>query len=187
MTTTLRAPVLASLLAFAMLFAFALPATAQPTTELTQEVTGAVTDAATGDIVGDFVGELDITSITRDGDQLVFGGTLSGDVLDEAGNVVDTLEPTDFEVVGDLTSATEGNGNRCDILFLDLGPINLDVLGLVVDLSDVQLDVFAVPGAGNLLGNLLCAVAGLLDGPGLLGQLGNAIDALLDRITGLLG
>ena len=41
--------------------------------------------------------------------------------------------------------------------------MHLDLLGLVVDLAPIHLDVTAVPGAGNLLGNLLCAVAGLLD------------------------
>ena len=71
----------------------------------------------------------------------------------------------------------------CSILTLDLGPLHLDVLGLVVDLAPVSLDVTAVPGAGNLLGNLLCAVAGLLDGPG--NPLGG-IAALLNRLlTGL--
>lgn len=77
---------------------------------------------------------------------------------------------------------------RCDILFLDLGPINLDLLGLVVDLSAVQLDVFAVPGPGNLLGNLLCAVAGLLDpGGALSGLLGSLLNGLADLINQLLG
>ena len=71
----------------------------------------------------------------------------------------------------------------CSILNLDLGPLNLDLLGLVVDLAPVSLDITAVPGAGKLLGNLLCAVAGLLDGPG--GALGG-IAALLNRLlTGL--
>jgi len=50
-------------------------------------------------------------------------------------------------------------------------------------LSAVDLDITAVPGPGNLLGNLLCAVAGLLDGGGPLAGIQN----LLDRITGLLG
>jgi hypothetical protein len=75
-------------------------------------------------------------------------------------------------------------GAACDILSLDLGPLNLDVLGLVVDLSEVNLDITAVPGPGNLLGNLLCAVAGLLDGPSPLAQV---IDRLLGIINGLLG
>lgn len=76
----------------------------------------------------------------------------------------------------------------CDILFLDLGPIFLDLLGLTVDLSQIELDVDAVPGAGNLLGNLLCAVAGLLDG-GVDAALGNLLDRIndiLDGVTGLL-
>jgi hypothetical protein len=63
----------------------------------------------------------------------------------------------------------------CDVLFLDLGPLHLDLLGLTVDLSQVILDVNAVTGPGNLLGNLLCALLGLLD-----------ITALLTAITQLL-
>ena len=71
----------------------------------------------------------------------------------------------------------------CTILTLDLGPLHLDLLGLVIDLAPINLDITAVPGAGNLLGNLLCAIAGLLDGPG--GAL-NGIAALLNRLlTGL--
>src|SRR5215203_2301492 len=52
----------------------------------------------------------------------------------------------------------------CDILNLVLGPLDLNLLGLEVHLKQVVLDIVAVAGAGNLLGNLLCAVAGLLDG-----------------------
>ena len=70
----------------------------------------------------------------------------------------------------------------CDVLFLDLGPLSLDLLGLTVDLSQVVLDVNAVPGAGNLLGNLLCAVVGLLDGFALL----PAITQLLETINNIL-
>jgi hypothetical protein len=67
----------------------------------------------------------------------------------------------------------------CDILHLDLGPLSLDILGLQVDLSQIILDIRAEAGAGNLLGNLLCAVAGLLDGPGLLTQLVNLLNQIL--------
>lgn len=52
---------------------------------------------------------------------------------------------------------------ECPILFLELGPLFLDLLGLQVSLSQITLDITAVAGPGNLLGNLLCAVAGLLD------------------------
>jgi len=60
-------------------------------------------------------------------------------------------------------------------------------LGLVVDLNQVELNITAEPGPGNLLGNLLCAVAGLLDGPGPLNNLLNGIATLLNRILGALG
>jgi hypothetical protein len=73
----------------------------------------------------------------------------------------------------------------CDILNLVLGPLDLDLLGLQVHLDRIVLNIVAQSGAGNLLGNLLCAVAGLLDG-GLAGQLGRLTD-LLNRILGLLG
>lgn len=67
----------------------------------------------------------------------------------------------------------------CKVLHLDLGPLDLNLLGLQVHLDEVVLDIAAQPGPGNLLGNLLCAVAGLLDG-------GSPISGLLDQISGLL-
>lgn len=74
----------------------------------------------------------------------------------------------------------------CPILHLDLGPLNLDLLGLQVHLNQVMLDVTAVPGPGNLLGNLLCAVAGLLDGVDLAGVLGRLLQGLIDALIRLL-
>jgi hypothetical protein len=69
----------------------------------------------------------------------------------------------------------------------------LNLLGLVVHLDQVNLDITAEQGSGNLLGNLLCAVAGLLDPPtggggggGLTGLL-NGIVALLNQILGAIG
>ena len=50
---------------------------------------------------------------------------------------------------------------------------------LQVDLSRVVLDITAQAGAGNLLGNLLCSVANLLNNPGGLAQ-------VLNRIIGAL-
>jgi hypothetical protein len=51
----------------------------------------------------------------------------------------------------------------CQVLNLVLGPINLNLLGLRVATNQIRLLVEAVPGAGNLLGNLLCAVTNLLN------------------------
>jgi len=72
----------------------------------------------------------------------------------------------------------------CDILNLVLAPLDLDLLGLKVHLDRVVLNIVAQSGAGNLLGNLLCAVTGLLDG-GLGGALGRLVN-LLNQILGAL-
>ena len=53
----------------------------------------------------------------------------------------------------------------CPILSLSLGPLDLNLLGLVIHLDEVSTSPSTRGRAGNLLGNLLCAVAGLLDAP----------------------
>ena len=96
--------------------------------------------------------------------------------------------------VNAITGGSGGPGmpgassHTCDILNLELGPLHLDLLGLVIDLDQVVLDVVAESGAGNLLGNLLCAVAGLLDPTSpletLLGQLNDLLEQLLGGLLG---
>lgn len=134
-----------------------------------------VTDEA-GAVVGTFTGTFTPTGFTTQDGALTVVGDVTGEVRDAAGTLLETvdLQGVTTNVVGGAASTA------CDILNLDLGPLNLDVLGLVVDLSDVQLDITAERGAGNLLGNLLCAVAGLLDGNST-GFLSN----LLNRLLGL--
>lgn len=72
----------------------------------------------------------------------------------------------------------------CEILNLVLGPLHLDLLGLVIDLNQVVLNITAVSGAGNLLGNLLCAIVGLLDQPSLVDQLVKLLNQLLSQLLG---
>ena len=67
----------------------------------------------------------------------------------------------------------------CQILNLVLGPLDLNLLGLKVHLDRVVLNIEAAPGAGNLLGNLLCAVAGLLDNTGVLTQITQILNSIL--------
>lgn len=85
---------------------------------------------------------------------------------------------------GILTDILDGSGTTCAILHLELGPLNLNLLGLEVNLDDcadgpVVVDITGERGSGNLLGNLLC---GLLSGSGL-----NIGDTLQDLLDGLLG
>ncbi len=86
--------------------------------------------------------------------------------------------------MGDTASAARGR--PCEILNLVLGPLDLDLLGLQVHLNRVVLHIQADPGPGNLLGNLLCAIAGLLD-PGPVNLLERLkLANLLNRVLGLL-
>jgi len=73
----------------------------------------------------------------------------------------------------------------CDILNLTLGPLHLNVLGLVIDLNQVVLNITAESGGGNLLGNLLCAVANLLNGVNLSTLLQQIVN-VLNQILGAL-
>jgi hypothetical protein len=74
---------------------------------------------------------------------------------------------------------------RSQILSLTLGPLTLDLLGLVVHLNQVVLTITAQQGPGNLLGNLLCAVANLLNGGNPLGSLANLLNEILSILNSL--
>ena len=122
----------------------------------------------------------------------VVKGVLEGKIAHADGSkstftAIRTLEVT--KVAGhklDAAVTAPGAVAACDILNLVLGPLDLNVLGLEVHLKQVVLDIVAVGGAGNLLGNLLCAVAGLLDGGPLAGLLGQ-LTTLLNQILAALG
>jgi hypothetical protein len=67
----------------------------------------------------------------------------------------------------------------CPVLTLTLGPLDLNLLGLRVQLNRVNLRITAIPG-GGLLGDLLCGLSGLLNPTGLTGSnLAAVLNALL--------
>jgi hypothetical protein len=72
----------------------------------------------------------------------------------------------------------------CAILDLVLGPLDLNLLGLRVQLNQVVLHVTGVQG--QLLGDLLCALSGLLSGGPLAGLLQQIVD-LLNQIIDAIG
>jgi len=151
--------------------------------KITSKVVGRTSD---GDrVTGSFT---PIKTVNRDG-ALFVKGFLEGRIKDAGPDTRFSgvkLIPVKKINGKSLTSGrTASRAAACDVLNLVLGPLDLNLLGLEINLQRVVLDIVAVPGAGNLLGNLLCAVAGLLDGSplaGLLGQLRN----LLNQILGLL-
>lgn len=111
---------------------------------------------------------------------LMAKGVLSGTAFMSNGTT-HTVANRAFSEPATLTQAS-GIRTTCEILELDIGAINLDLLGLVVDLSPIHLDITAQSGPGKLLGNLLCALVGLLDAGGPLSQ----ILSLLAQINDLL-
>jgi hypothetical protein len=144
--------------------------------------------ALTGETVA---GTMLIKQFVRNGEGIDAVGTLNATVTDATGatrNIVTQVAwPVDLANTGapveTAPSAFLAAQAVCDVLHLVLGPLHLDLLGLVVDLNQVMLDITAVSGAGNLLGNLLCAVLGLLDGGGALTQ----IVGILNDILAVLG
>ena len=97
-------------------------------------------------------------------------GAVTGLAAELVGNAIQITGTS--AVQGAFTALLDVAGSAaqssCDILFLDL-------LGL-------EVTIVATPGEGKLLGNLLCAVAGLLDngGPlqGIVGLLNNIFRSL---------
>jgi hypothetical protein len=170
----LRIPLLAALAAIVAAFAVtAATATAAPARGTIAAPISTTT--AAGDVLS---GTLQITSFAlNDAGQLVANGVFNGSVTNAVTGIVTPLEQTLTNIAVSNTAAGVG----CQILDLTLGPLNLDVLGLVVTLNQVHLNITAQPGPGNLLGNLLCSVSHLLDNGNTSG-LGN----LLNLLNGLL-
>jgi len=108
---------------------------------------------------GTFVGDLSISGFSVIGRRVLVTGVLNGTVTTARGVITEILGQELTNVVARLLAA-EGT---CDVLFLDIRPIFLDLLGLQVHLDRVTLDIDAVTGSGNLLGNLLCTIVQLLD------------------------
>jgi hypothetical protein len=119
-----------------------------------------------------FVGSFTLQSFRVVNDTLVATGQLVGTATNLVSGAVTQINQT---VNIPVTSI---NGS-CQILHLELGPLDLNLLGLMIHLDKVVLDITAQSGPGNLLGNLLCGLAGLLDQSTPLTQLANTLNQIL--------
>lgn len=105
-------------------------------------------------------------------------------------NIAGRVVTQDIEIPLDL-AGSPGSEGACDILNLAVGPVALDLLGLNVELDDcddgpVTVDIVAVEG-GGLLGDLLCSIAGALNGGASLDEiLAGLTDEELDALTGAI-
>ena len=132
---------------------------------------GSITAPVTGIVDGAvYQGTLTITKFAKQAGELVALGTLDG-ILAGIGQIALPV---------DLTHTT----GSCEILHLELGPLDLNLLGLEIHLDRIVLDITAQAGSGNLLGNLLCAIAHLLDNGGALTRLVGLLNNLLRALGG---
>lgn len=181
----MRSRVLASVttvaLSGAMLFGTVAPASAAApaapaaATQAASLATATPIPITGSDATQSFTGTFRPTGFTNQNGQLAVTGVVSGTLT----NLLTGVRQTVSQTVTTTVQSAQASGT-CKILNLVLGPLHLDLLGLNIDLNQVVLNITAQSGPGNLLGNLLCSVAGLLDGSGL-----NGLANLLNRLLGL--
>jgi len=176
----LRLPILATAMALMAMVAitptaFAATTTAAPVSAPVTGTIAATTAAPTG---GTFTGTLTNIVFSNVNGVLTATGNLSGTLtyVNAAGQ---TVSQTVSNLLVSLTATAAGT---CQILMLTLGPLDLNLLGLMVHLNQVVLNITAQSGAGNLLGNLLCAVAHLLDNSGPVSGLAGLLNNLLRNL-----
>ena len=179
-----RMLLLAALTALAaMLIGGAGPAAAQAATPLTQVV--AIKGKATNG--KKFNGTYAIDRFIRRGGQTYAVGTLKGRLKGRRVTRENVRIPANLTRAAQTSQILPTTG-ACQILNLNLPPIDLNLLGLRVRTSNIDLRIEGVPGSGNLLGNLLCQLTGIVDPggpsgatPGQLTRILNALLALLPR------
>lgn len=166
---------------------------------LTVPVKGTFTSSASGLTgPGTFSGTFTLRRFVGRAHHLYAIGTLAGTLKDANGTTKDVSRTTTLAISkvtqGSTTSSmslrsapASSSGSpalqgSCNVLTLNIGAIHLNLLGLVVDLSPINLNITGQTGSGNLLGNLVCGIAGLLDNL----NLSSLTQQLLGDITMLL-
>jgi hypothetical protein len=172
---------LAALVACAAALGAAGTASAQDSTvPMTKKV------AITGKNKGkDFKGTYTIKRFEARGGKLYAVGTLKGKLKNRSVSRKNVAIPAALTGGGSSSDGASASAT-CQILKLDLGPLDLNLLGLRVQLNAIHLLVTGVTGSGNLLGNLLCALTGILNPSGGLGQLTGALNDLTAALNAIL-
>lgn len=81
-----------------------------------------------------------------------------------------------------LQASPPASTQACEAPSLVLGPLDLNLLGLAVQLDKMNVDFAVVQGAGERLGTLLCQVSSLMDGAAPPADLVRLLNTLLDTI-----
>jgi hypothetical protein len=131
-----------------------------------------------------FKGTYTINRFVKRGSRVVAVGTLKGRLKHRHVRRTGVRIPvTSFGAPSGAASAQVA----CKVLTLTLGPLDLNLLGLRVQLNQVNLRITAIPG-GGLLGDLLCGLTNLLNPTGITnGQLASVLNALLALVPARAG
>jgi hypothetical protein len=147
---------------------------------------------------GTFTGSLLIRRFAAQRGQIVALGTVTGTLTDENGVSVGVLRnvvlPVTIRRVSSVSTEKQSGASSeqvsmrkvslqegCQVLHLEIGPVNLNLAGLAVNLSGVAFDIAGEPGP---VGDLVCAILDLL---GNVAAVVNLLNALLGLLTGLVG
>ncbi len=106
-----------------------------------------------------FNGTYTVKRFVAEGGKVLAVGTLKGKLKGREVRRTGVKIPVGSPTFGATGLATASQAELCQVLDLTLGPLDLNLLGLIVHLDEVHLDIDADP-AGGLLGSLLCSLAG---------------------------
>jgi hypothetical protein len=128
-----------------------------------------------------FKGTYTIKKFSTAGNKVVAVGTLTGKLKGK------TVTKKNVQMPATLAKQAQSSQQppnptpgACQILDLVLQPIDLNLLGLHVATSRIEALIEAIPGSNALLGNLLCAITGILDPQGQsTSTLASALNSLL--------
>ena len=141
-----------------------------------------------------FSGTYAIQRFVAKGDKAYAVGTLKGRLKGRRVSRSGVLMPASL-AVPETGVGVRSSQATCPVLNLVLGPIDLNLLGLRVQLGGpgpggqlnqpIVLRITAIQG-GGLLGDLLCGLTGALNQPGALAQLNQNLQQLTAALNGLV-
>jgi hypothetical protein len=136
-----------------------------------------------------FAGTLSVLKFSQRDGKPVAIGMVSGSATSSSGTPLGTALTGPIELPVQvapgpaLTSAAPisvQQATTCQVLHLDLGAVNLNVLGLTVATQPIAIDVSGTTGGTNVLGTLICTI---------LETVNNVVGLvnLLNQLLGILG
>ena len=131
------------------------------------DLTKRIAVSGTGKNGKKFTGTYTINRFVSRGERIFSVGTLKGKLKNRRVQRSGVRLPVSN--FGLAPAGAQSSQLVCRILTLQLGPLDLNLLGLRVQLNRVNLRITAIPG-GGLLGDLLCGIANLLNPPAILGR-----------------